>query len=137
MALDDATFDAWGKAQVEPAFVGKLLPLKGKTFENRAKFYGAIKAALGTDSLDTWAEHTWRRGLPEGRILARRAVDFHALGLLGQYLVVIPSLRIVGVRMRRFDPALGSDKRYTFDDFTKRLWALAPRQLPGALPSTR
>jgi len=124
--LDDGVFAAWKTGGMEPAFLAKLQPLRGRVFESRKEFFGAIASTLGGEAgLESWYDHTWRRGLPDGKLLEQQVVAFRADGYLGQHLVVIPSRGIVGVRMRRAHPDEKNDPRESFDDFTKRLWALA------------
>jgi CubicO group peptidase (beta-lactamase class C family) len=125
--LDDGVFDAWKKGGLEPAFIAKLRPLKDRVFRPGEDYLGTIAATLGGErnqTLESWYDHTWRRGLPDAHALPGKPIGFHLDGYLGQYVFVIPSARLVAVRMRRFREAEGDDRRFGFDDFGKRVRAL-------------
>ncbi|HVY46126.1 MAG TPA: serine hydrolase domain-containing protein, partial [Minicystis sp.] len=126
LTIDAEVVGAWRAAKLEPAFVSRLLPLEGRVFDDKKSFFAAVAAAVGGPApLATWAAHTYERGLPDGKVVARRYTGFRMNGYLGQHVVVVPSARLVAVRMRRFDEADGDDPRYGFADFPERVHALA------------
>ncbi|MCC6558292.1 MAG: hypothetical protein IT372_35570 [Polyangiaceae bacterium] len=82
--------------------------------------------------LEEWFDATWRRGLPDGKWVNGPVIGYRADGYLGQKLVILPSAKLVAVRMRREpeDAAelKGDTKR--FPDFEKLVRGLA--EPPGA-----
>ncbi|APR78372.1 Beta-lactamase class C [Minicystis rosea] len=125
--LDDSVFDAWKKAGLEPAFIAKILPLKDRVFAPNDDFFGAIAAAIGGEkkvALESWYDHTWRRGLPDARAIDKHQIGFRMDGYLGQVVVVFPEKHLVAVRMRRFREGEGDQREYQFGDFVKKVRAL-------------
>ncbi|RKH86095.1 class C beta-lactamase-related serine hydrolase [Corallococcus sp. AB032C] len=98
--VDDALLTSWRKAGVSPAFIQAVSALKGRVFTSPEEYLAALKALRPDGSLvsllDTEVEN---RGVPPSAREGGPLVAFNANGFLGQYLVVVPSLRLVVVRM--------------------------------------
>ena len=115
---DDELVATWRKGGDSEAFIAKVKPLKGKVFTNREQFFAALEKAFGgKQGLETWYDNTWRKGLPDGKVLPAPVTGFYADGYLGQYLVVIPSSHIVAVRQMRASEKSGDPKLDTFHEF--------------------
>lgn len=95
--LDDQVVDAWRVAlpPVSDDFIAKLAPLRDKPLDRR-EFLAEVCELVGEEE---WATHTWRRGLPDGRLVMLRLKGFYASGSGGQFLVVLPQEGIVASRM--------------------------------------
>jgi hypothetical protein len=101
------------------------MPLKDRVFTDRNAFLAAIDQAVGKD---VWAASTWMRGLPDGQALPAPVHGFAANGFLGQYLVVLPSARLVVVRQRRApdDDVKRQAPEFGFSEFLELTRALVP-----------
>jgi CubicO group peptidase (beta-lactamase class C family) len=122
--IDASVVAAWRKGGVEEPFIEKTRPLWNKTWPSADAFFAdAGKVFGGERGLEEWYDHTWRRGLPDGKILGLRTVGFYGDGWLGQFVVVLPKERIVAVRMRRGTGGPDDDKdaKKNWNDFPKRV----------------
>ncbi len=121
VVANDALIAQWRTAGNPESFIAKVLPLKDKVFTDRKQFFAAIEQAFGGKAgLETWYDHTWRKGLPDGAPLPSPTTGYLANGYLGQYLVVIPKHRIVAVRQMRArdpDPSKTAATADSFEDF--------------------
>jgi CubicO group peptidase (beta-lactamase class C family) len=127
MAADDKVLAAWRKGGASEDFIRKITPLKDRVFVDRKEFFAAIEQALGgKGSLETWYDNTWRKGLPDGVVLGAPVRGFYADGYLGQYLVVVPSSRLVAVRQMRApdDDKVDTDQLDSFREFPEMVRAL-------------
>lgn len=122
-----ALVERWIKAGVRPEILEPLRPLIGRPMKNPDELRAELQAAYRGRYLDfkELNDH-WMRGLQFYEIVQLGPVDgFYAWGYLGQFLVVDPKLRLVGVRMRsaREDESANRDD---FPDFPQ----LVPRLVP-------
>jgi CubicO group peptidase (beta-lactamase class C family) len=126
MVADDLLIAEWRKAGNSEAFISKVLPLKDKVFEDRKAFFAALEQAFGgKPGLEIWYDNTWRKGLPDGKMLPSTTLGFYADGYLGQYLVVIPADRLVAVRqLRAPDGQVDASKIDAFPEFPELVRAL-------------
>lgn len=124
---DDEVIARWRAGGLDDGFIAKLMPLKDRVFTDRDAFLAAITQAVGKD---VWAASTWKRGLPDGHALPAPVHGFAANGYLGQYLVVLPSARLVVVRQRRVpdDDVRRQAPELGFSDFLELARALVPHR---------
>jgi CubicO group peptidase (beta-lactamase class C family) len=124
--VDDGLLDEWKRAGDSASFLKKAATLKGKTY-SREEFGVALQRAfVGTVGQTEWQENTWKKGLPDTRLVVGPQVGYYADGYLGQYLVVLPEDRIVAVRLMASpenDPS-AAEQRDTFSDFPAAVMAL-------------
>ncbi len=117
MVADDEVIARWRRGGAGEDFIEKVLPLKDQVFTDRAAFVGALEKAFGGKAgLEVWYDNTWRKGLPDGKILPAPVTGFYADGYLGQYLVVLPRQRLVAVRQMR-SPKSGQVDESKIDSF--------------------
>ncbi len=114
--IDDGVVKAWRDAKLEESFIARVLPIKDKVFERDA-FFAELGKIFGDPKIETWHEHTWKRGLPDGKLISGPIVAYEAQGWLGQYLIVVPKERLVVVRMVRSTGADDDEKK--IDSFSK------------------
>ncbi|MFA5762756.1 MAG: serine hydrolase [Bacilli bacterium] len=122
MTIDESVIATWREAGVDEAFIQKVMPLKDRLFSHDEFFEEAEKIFGGKEGLETWYDNTWRRGLPDGKIVEKKVIGYYADGYLGQYLIVVPGKRIVVVRMRREPSATGNnedEEKNGFQDILK------------------
>lgn len=96
--IDDEIWRSWQEANVEQAFLDKMLPLKGKLFETKYAFYSALEQTFGT----SWSQEL-NESLPMGieaskRIYGEKILAYYADGFRGNYLVIVPDKKIVAIR---------------------------------------
>jgi len=124
--IDDEIVQGWRDAGVDPAFIERVAPLRGRKFNRLAPFLDALRGVLADPTLKEWNESTWKRGLPDVRYHFGPIVGCYSAGTLGQYLVVLPRDALVAVRMRRMpkDRKERDDLGKTFPDFVERVQGL-------------
>lgn len=110
----------WKKAGVSAEVLEKLKTLDGKRWKQRAEAEAAAAQALGGETeLKKLQEQLWG----QGRALFARAelevLAYRADGYLGQYIIVIPSKRLVCVRMRDGAQTSWKPDEYGYSEF---LW---------------
>jgi CubicO group peptidase (beta-lactamase class C family) len=128
ITIDDGVIEAWRTGGVPEKFVAALLPLKGQVL--RGEFFDVIGRALRDQGgIETWHDNTWRKGLPDGRMVESSVAGFRGDGWQGQALIVLKDERLVVVRMR--EPSEGNtpeeNKKYGFNGLVKMVRALARR----------
>jgi CubicO group peptidase (beta-lactamase class C family) len=128
VTINDQCVDAWRQAKLEDDFMQRVLPMKGKLYERKA-FFAELEGRFGgKQGLETWYDHTWRRGLPDGTpVPDGPLLAFRGDGWLGQAIVVVPKTRIVAVRQMRSPPIdqIDESKIDTMKDLTAHVHALA------------
>ena len=107
------------EAGVDAEFVARLNGAAG-SYDSLADLHQALGRVLGEDWRDQFAEHV----APHGVSISRREaseeiVAWYGDGYLGQYLVVVPETRTVGVRMIRYFDGVGPDHQFT--EFRRRI----------------
>mgnify|MGYP001588656830 FL=1 len=130
VGVTPALVERWVKAGVRPEIIELLRPLIGRPMKNLDELGESLWTAY-RDYPAYWEElnSKWRRGLPFREIIQLGPVDgFYAVGYLGQYLVVDPKRRLVGVRMREANDNDWHDRPSVdvFWDFPQ----LVPRLVP-------
>lgn len=137
VALTASLFELWLKAGVEARLVKPLRPLVDKPMKSVDEWRAALADAYrGQPALRKELDLTLRKlRLPYFYVTKLGPTEgFSAQGWLGQYLVIDPARRLVGVRMRRArdsdyqDPSAQVD---VFADFPDMVHALVPAPAPG------
>lgn len=124
--IDGEVIGKWREAGVDEGFIEKVLPLKGRVF-GRDEFFAVLKEVFGgTEGLETWYDNTWRRGLPDGKVVSSKVVGYYAEGYLGQFVIVVPHRRLVVVRMRKV-PAEAESKDEALKHGFPEILSLVPR----------
>jgi hypothetical protein len=131
MTIDDGVIEQWRKGGASEKFVAAVQPLKGRIF--RGNFFDEIAKALADQGgVETWRDNTWRKDLPDGKVVESKVAGFRGDGWQEQQLIVLKDERIVVIRMR--EPSQGDtpeeNKRYGFDELTKMTRALVRRTSP-------
>lgn len=121
--VTDERLDAWRKGGADPAIVEKLATLRGKAFTSEQEISTAFDGLFGTgQGFQTYMMNIRAKGLPGLQTTSGPVTGFNASGFLGQYLAVLPTSRLVVVRMIR-------QESYTsdadgFGDFFQRIQEL-------------
>jgi CubicO group peptidase (beta-lactamase class C family) len=136
LTIDDALVASWKRAGVDPALARKAATLKGRVYSGQEAFFAdLIKALGGMEATRAWQAERARRDVRGATFLERRPFGYGAQGYLGQHLVVIPSERLVAVRMRRSEHGAEDDMDADFMDFEAAVRALAPADAAHRAPS--
>jgi CubicO group peptidase (beta-lactamase class C family) len=127
MTIDDEVIAAWRKGGDDEKFIAAVTPLKGRIL--RDDFFEVIGKVLADQGgVETWHNNTWRKDLPDGKVVESKVVGFRGDGWQGQALVVLPAQGIVVVRMR--EPKEGNtdqeNQKYGFPELVKMSRALVP-----------
>lgn len=102
--IDSARFAQMRKDNLDPEFLKKIESLENSTFESDEAYSVALEKILGKDwrhLLNKTFEKT-SYGLRR-RIFSDEVLGFYASGFRGNYLLVIPSAKLVAVRVVRND----------------------------------
>jgi CubicO group peptidase (beta-lactamase class C family) len=126
LTIDDGVMAAWRKGGVSEKFIAALAPLKGRVLKHEAFFAAIGKALADQGGVETWYDNTWRRGLPDGKVVTSTVVGFRADGWQGQAIVVLVPERLVVVRMRQPKDAASDEenRKYGFPELVKLSRAL-------------
>jgi CubicO group peptidase (beta-lactamase class C family) len=121
LTIDDSVIAEWRKAGQSEEFIKRVLPLKDRVLTREPFFVELGKIFNGPRGLDEWYDATWKRGLPDGKIVDVNVIGYNANGSAGQYLVVFPKQKLVAVRMRRVsdDPKDQADHDKEMGNFPK------------------
>lgn len=135
LVVDAMAIAKFEQAGVARAPLDKLRTLLGKQFANPAEMRAAVRTALGPD-LGLLMQQVQEHGLSPEALFGRTSgpiVAYEGNGWHGEYLVVIPRARIVAVRQVGDRPEADQDTGwpYGYDDFTKRVIALAQTITPN------
>jgi CubicO group peptidase (beta-lactamase class C family) len=104
LVIDDENFRALGDAGVDPAFLARMEPLKGR-YDSRDEVFAAIARTFGDEWRPTFAEALGSRmGLLVG-VETGEIIGYRADGYLGQYIIIYPAQRLVAVRLVTSSPA--------------------------------
>ncbi len=114
--IDESIFGAWREAGVERQFLERVAPLKDRLLDSD-EFFAELEKIFGRDGMEEWHNMTWRAGLPDAKPVFGPPIGYQANGYLGQYLVVLPSAKLVAVRMIRAKSHTG--QKDNFGDFTE------------------
>lgn len=121
--LTDEVLAAWRATNVAASTLKDARDLVGKRFAGRDEYLAALRKRIGNHAFEQLnaalqaGDHVpWSAKISSGP-----AEGFSARGWLGQTLVVIPSTRTVGVRMRAADPEDYREdaERNAYDDFAR------------------
>jgi CubicO group peptidase (beta-lactamase class C family) len=99
---------------VPEEFLGKLAPLENVSFESNEAYSAALENALGEGwmkQVNTALEHV--SDSLRKRIFSDDVIGYYATGSRGNFLLVLPSERLVAVRVVRHD----SDYNWSTDGF--------------------
>lgn len=100
--IDESIWTSWEAAGVDNGFLEKLMPLKGKLYEDKYAFFDDLEKQLGKD----W-NHKLNKaldGLPSSkRVYSNEITAYYADGYRGNYLVIDPEARIAAVRCADHD----------------------------------
>ena len=132
--VDEAGIRKFERAGVAKQPLDKLRTLLGKQFANPTELRAAIGVALGQDRgllMQQIQDHGLSPEMLIGHALGP-IVAYEGNGWHGEYIVVIPKARIVAVRQVGDRPEADQDTGwpYGYDDFTKRVIALAQTITP-------
>jgi CubicO group peptidase (beta-lactamase class C family) len=117
--IDEQSKATMLEAGVDPEFVARLNGATG-SYDSLAELYQALERVLGEDWRDQFAEHVAPHGVSISRQEAsEEIVAWYGDGYLGQFLVVVPETRTVGVRMIRYFEGVGRD--HQFSEFRRRI----------------
>jgi CubicO group peptidase (beta-lactamase class C family) len=128
LVLDRPLLDTWRKGGADPALLEAVAPLAGREIP-REELWRTLDRAFGHDrALAVWVENVPARDLPTPKVTAGPPLGFEANGALGQYLVVLPSPRLVAVRQvrRRPEQRSSGDDFEEFADLVRRLVPAGP-----------
>jgi CubicO group peptidase (beta-lactamase class C family) len=99
LTIDDDLLEQWRRGGADPQFIAAMATLKGRVMGD--DFNPSIREALkDLGGEETWVKNTYKRGLPDGKLLSARVVGFRADGWQGQQVIVLKQERLVVVRMR-------------------------------------
>jgi len=109
VVLSRDVFDAWRSSGVPDAWIAKLAPLEGRTFDPK-DFHQAIFTAMTgrtdkpTDAdLEPYFAMTWKAGRPDAAIELGAIRSIVADGWGGQYIAIYPASKLVVVRLREIN----------------------------------
>lgn len=118
---DDSVFEAWKKAGIRPELIDKVRPLKGKIFKERQDMYAAFRDCFKDDPEGMKEINDF---FVKGKAIVCTSLatgpvhSYTASGYLGQYMVIVPSAKLVAVRMRKYRQETEEEMRKrTFFDF--------------------
>jgi CubicO group peptidase (beta-lactamase class C family) len=97
--IDDAKFKELEAANINPAFIGKLTPLKNVVFTSSFNYFMALSQLLGTGLEEPVNSELAGKKIELARRETGEIVGYSAVGDLGQYLVVLPRRNLVAVRL--------------------------------------
>ncbi len=107
VALTPRLLETWKRAGVRPELIDLLRPLVGRTMSVR-DYYDAVRDAFrGRPAEWKEVEDILQRNRLQGHEIVEfgPVEGFLARGFLGQFLVIDPARRLVGVRMRNSRPS--------------------------------
>ena len=119
IGLSSRVFESWAASGVPADFIATLRPLEGRFFSSHGEFREEVQRVLlgkvlpvSDRRLAPFYAMTWKANRPDGetRYGAPRSISANGWG--GQYLLAIPSLDLVIVRLR----AVEEDERGSFFD---------------------
>jgi len=97
--FDENLISLYKNAGVSSKSIKKLQPMVGRMF-TRQKFRRTFVESLGSlENAQKFLNEISKLGLPDGKIKQGPISTWLAEGYLGQYLVIIPSKKLVGVRL--------------------------------------
>lgn len=104
-ALRDDLLASWDEAGVPMAVQTRVRPLVGRPFDSADSLTRARDALLTPDQRRELPRALRRQRVESARVTLTGPVDaYYANGWVGQWVVVVPSRRIVAVRMRDASP---------------------------------
>ncbi|MCB9578635.1 MAG: serine hydrolase [Polyangiaceae bacterium] len=121
--LDEELFEEWRAGGVGEAFIEKVRPLSGKSYDSTVALVAALRERFGDPTLKEWNDTLYEQKLPDVHWSFGPIVGVYSEGTLGQFVVVVPRYRLVAVRMRRM-PKDAKDKAVVeknFPDFPARV----------------
>jgi CubicO group peptidase (beta-lactamase class C family) len=121
--VDRPLLDSWRAAGVSPEYVHLFSDMTSTGPLNRTDWRAAVTKRIPDEKQELEFRNALARaGVMPQRYQADTATAFYASGYLGQYLVVVPSDKIVAVRQIRGDRFERPDD--SFSDFTSLVWSL-------------
>ncbi|MFO0551988.1 MAG: serine hydrolase [Polyangiaceae bacterium] len=129
--LNDRRLGVWRSAGADSAVIEKAASLVGKTFPSRGAAREALAALVGEEAVSALEELLKKR---HSRMFEQTTdvLAYRADGWLGQYVIVVPSARLVAVRMRDPRESSWNDQEYNYDDFRWDVLDLARVSVPVA-----
>ena len=127
--LDEAILTGWKTGGVAETTLAAARPLLGKRFRHRDRFFYALRKLIGAKELKALRKIARRESLPLYAMVQKgRLKGYSARGSLGQHLVIVPSKKLVALRMRLPNKRdRGWKATDTFEDFAERVLELARR----------
>jgi CubicO group peptidase (beta-lactamase class C family) len=105
--LSKRVFESWADTGVPSSFSDRLRPLEGRFYPSQNEFRAAVQRAMhgkelpvSDRNLAPFYEMTWKAQRPDADIRYGPPRSISANGWGGQYLVAIPALDLVIVRLR-------------------------------------
>jgi CubicO group peptidase (beta-lactamase class C family) len=141
IGLSSRVFESWAGSGVPADFIARLRPLEGRFFPSHGEFREAVQSTLlgkvlpvSDRRLAPFYAMTWKANRPDGetRYGAPRSISANGWG--GQYLIALPSLDLVIVRLR----AVEEDERGNFfEEVNALLLGVERPRISPALRSVR
>lgn len=127
--LDEAALAGWKTGGVAETTIAAARKLLGKRFRHRDRFFYALSKLIGAKEVKALRKTAQRESLPLYAMVQKgRLKGYSARGSLGQHLVIVPSKKLVALRMRLPSKRdRGWKETDTFEDFAERVLELARR----------
>jgi CubicO group peptidase (beta-lactamase class C family) len=124
LKLDDETLAAWKKGDAAPGFLDKMATLKDKDL-TQEELGHALDTLFGPgQGMTAYTQNVRAKGLPNPKRSVGPQIGFSGNGYLGQYIVVLPTPKIVAIRQIRSESYKGDQD--SFDDFQALVRGLVP-----------
>lgn len=124
IVIDDAKIKELESANVNPAFIARVTPLKNKVFPNSFAYFMTLGQMLGLGLEEPATAELAAKKLTLARRETGEIVGYAATGDLGQYLVILPRQKIVAVRLVKPSPNYNPQTDW-FADFPSLVQTLA------------
>ncbi len=123
--FDDELFETWRKGGVDPAFLEKMEPFRGKELET-AEFFAEMERIFGAgQGLPAYMMNIRGKGLRGPKTLVGPTLGFNANGYLGQFIVALTGPRLVVIRQIRQESF--KSEADGFEDLVKLARELTPK----------
>jgi CubicO group peptidase (beta-lactamase class C family) len=123
IVIDDAKFKELEAANINPAFISKLMPLKNVVFTDSFSYFMTLSRTFGTGLEEPINTELAGKKIELARRETGEIVGYSAVGDLGQYLVVLPRQNLVAVRLVKRTSAYNPQTDW-FNDFAGLVQAL-------------
>lgn len=99
IVIDDAKFKELEAANINPAFISKLMPLKNVVFTSSFNYFMALSQSFGTGLEEPITGELAGKKIELARRETGEIVGYSAVGDLGEYLIILPRQNLVAVRL--------------------------------------